>query len=97
MITSHMAAAACRVSVYEASSLVMEIPQTLTAVIALASTGVPEAVHVAVMSPAEVASGCSYWAGSHHQVFRCDLSSWANAHHSVTHLLASQGMPIACA
>ena len=95
VIASQMADGACRVSAHEANSLVMEIPRVLTAVIALASTGVPEAVHVAVMSPAEVASGRSHWAGSHHQVFRCDSSSWVNAHHSVMHLLASQGMPIA--
>ena len=95
VIASHMAGGACRVSAHEASSLVMEIPRVLTAVIALASTGVPEAVHVAVMSPAEVASGRSHWAGSLHQVFRCDSSSRVNAHHSVMHLLASQGMPIA--
>lgn len=72
VIASHMADGACRVSAYEASSLVMEIPQVLTAVIALASTGVPEAVHVAVMSPAEVAMGRSHWAGSRHEVFRYD-------------------------
>ena len=50
--------------------MVLEVPRVLTAVVHLVSTGRPEAVHAAVMSPAEVAAGRSPWAGSQHQVFR---------------------------
>lgn len=50
--------------------VVLEVPRVLTAAIHLAGTGRPEAVHAAVMSPAEVAAGRSPWAGSQHQVFR---------------------------
>ena len=60
----------CRSAASEASLVVLEIPIVLTAVIHLAGAGRPEAVHAAVMSPAEVAAGRSPWAGSQHQVFR---------------------------
>ena len=50
--------------------VVLEVSRVLTAAIHLAGTGRPEAVHAAVMSPAEVAAGRSPWAGSQHQVFR---------------------------
>ena len=60
----------CRSAASEAGLVVLEIPRVLTAVIHLAGAGRPEAVHVAVMSPAEVAAGRSPWAGSQHQVFR---------------------------
>ena len=47
----------------------------MTAVMALASAGQPEAVHVAAMSPAEAAAGRSHWKGSQHGVFRYTLAS----------------------
>ena len=50
--------------------MLLEVPRVLTAVVHLAGAGRAEAVHAAVMSPAEVAAGRSPWAGSQHQVFR---------------------------
>ena len=41
--------------------VVLEVSRVLTAAIHLAGTGRPEAVHAAVMSPAEVAAGRSPW------------------------------------
>ena len=60
----------CRVDASAASSVSFEIPRVMTAVIALAAAGQPEAVHVAAMSPAEASAGRSQWKGSEHEVFR---------------------------
>ncbi|CAK0780136.1 hypothetical protein CVIRNUC_004946 [Coccomyxa viridis] len=69
--TIHTASAdGTRSAASEASMVVLEVSRVLTAAIHLAGTGRPEAVHAAVMSPAEVAAGRSPWAGSQHQVFR---------------------------
>ena len=60
-----------RVDPSSATSVRLDIPRVMTAVIVLAAGGQPEAVHVTAMSPAEAAAGRSCWKGSQHEVFRC--------------------------
>lgn len=49
----------------------MKVEGVLSAMVALAAAGRPEAVRVVLMSAEEAASGKDAWDTSAHQVFRC--------------------------